>query len=468
MDDIFGPPSSAPSNSQTLHEKPKPVIQMKDPFDPFDFGPITTSTTVPTIQQQSTNIPDPFGDFASTANQTNTTVQPTTTAIAPPPQEDDFGDEVANVLPEISPHHEQKQPDPVRNNNIAVAEIDPFGDFSSSKTNQIVPVPQIQEDEFGDEVATPIVNVAPEIPQQEQQPELDFGDEVVANHKVEQETEQEKQVANEFGEEAATPTFAAVQPVQEIIVNNEAQEHDDGFGDFEQAVVVVAEERKNEEKIEVAQNNINDNVDNDDGFGDFAEPTKIEETNQNQVMNRNNNVEVDDDGFGDFEEATLPSIQPTQFEQQQQQSAQNFNQNNNNNNNNNLPREEIGTAMKAALSEMSQHFSISKTQIWINQKSPSSSSYRQKFAELKEKRKRNLTSSPSSFNLVSALTSNVNSILTATHRGAIVGSVQDVIEHERQSFGKVQGILPIITTTGSSRKILQPIDLENFVKIVCW
>jgi hypothetical protein len=510
MDDIFGPPSSSSSNTnhqqQTFIPPPKTTsttTSFIDPFDPFDFGPPKAAPhpQPPINNQNDDDDDDPFGEEATTASVVpqNQNERP----IAQVLEEDPFGEEAfsnhsppAPIQPIVEPHGQH----------------DAFGDEISNIAEP--PAPQQehhQDDPFGDEaVAVVVENIS-----QHQQPifvEDEFGEEAANNNNITTIAEQQQQSAqvvsfenaspqqqedeDPFGEEATPIT---VQPEQAIFQQqtnnfiNTAQEDHDSFGEEaaqvtnhletqaidddefgeeaapEQNIIIVTSQQQ--PQLDLDHQDKKD-YDEDDPFGE--ETVAITHHQQN----------VQEDPFGEEEATPVTANPPTyveNYENQDDFGEAAVQQPRKTIHTNNFTDFQSPDQLKLqALAEIDRwfgnknihHAAALQQELVLDQ----SKSDRQEFLRMKRREKllKGNNDGSARFSLRSALTSKVASIVAATHRGAIVGTVQDIVEHEKRSAGRVQNVLPISMFVSSSQKTKNGssnsgmINMDTFVKALCF
>ena len=68
---------------------------------------------------------------------------------------------------------------------------------------------------------------------------------------------------------------------------------------------------------------------------------------------------------------------------------------------------------------------------------------------------------PASPSIRADLSARIASVIAATHRGALVGTEKDALEHERRSAGRVHNVLPIFGV--AARSLDMAGFLQNFV-----
>lgn len=512
MDDIFGPPvassstGSANNNNNNNHHHhhgqhhltvlhSSSASRSVDPFDPFDFIPTSSSTNAatttttaaaaPTLESATNVVDDEFGNFASTAiPDANLHQQSNACPI------DDFGAELCAFNPTGSQARPDQQQQGLEHDfhNAGVV-------LSAAETTTVEPTARQQETKQQREgVITSFDDVAKKYAVQTTGANEDeFGDFAVQHH----EAQQRHQQGDGFG------TFQ--QAIEEkMVVAQEQCQREDEFGDF-------VDDHSNSQQVRTSATMEDNNrcdtrhqrhvvADDDDGFGEFAEPSvatvvQISSHDSCKPQLVANDDDDEDDGFGDFEVASTsaaavpslpqeppaPPLPPPSSASVPSTFAP-------------LPGVSLTdaqSAMQSALDDVGRHFGAQNTQLHSEAAGESSRAVSTKFRELQLKRRsesartilantNNGVGGTSTFDLTTSLTSRISSILAATHRAATVGSVQVVEKHEKRSVGKVYNVLPIIASSSaaatasqcssisSQQKILLPIDMKNFVKIVCW
>lgn len=485
IDDLFGPPSAAPPPPKPAATAAATNVASFDPFDFADFAaPPSASMTGPQNQQQQLPLvdEDPFGEPAQAPSS------PVVAAESEPSREPQHSQGVAGV------HEDDPFGDPVPAPNQAAAAV-PDG---VAVVNVDAPAAQREEQrvevqnysEPPAKLDDPVGSCTTAPQQQEPAHQPVHSQEQGQEHEQEHE-QQHAETTNvpaavivdgddAFGDAVAPPTPAdllAAATEVEVPVEHHLDPHpapapvpapalevdDDPFGDFAAAEALPAQQppqqqqpadtatgARREEIMEVAAEE-----EEEDPFGDFEQATPatpvasadhVSAAAAADVSSRTN-FSAAPAAFAVV--ASAPNSDPDALGIAVEEMCRFFH---------------VLAPERAAGADKRPRFLLSADDV---------DSVTNPHSSLRPRASRGASSpivggsasvptvvEPSQFRATVA--ARMFSVTAATHRGALVGTVADAIEHEKRSAGKVRNVLPVF---GHAARGL---DMDKFLRMVCY